>query len=106
MVLVVGGANQGKYAFAKSLSDDVVRDFHMQVHHYMQQGRDPWELMREMQREHKDGVVTMAELGCGLVPVDSFMREYRETAGRISCALARDADAVYRVTCGIAVRIK
>lgn len=106
MVLVVGGENQGKYAFAKSLSDDVVKDFHMQVHNCMKQGKDPWELMRAGLAEHPDGVFTMAELGCGVVPTDRFMREYRETAGRISCALAAQAGAVYRVCCGIAMRIK
>lgn len=106
MVLVVGGVNQGKYAFAKSLSEDVVRDFHMQVHNHMEQGRNPWELMREKLAAHPDGVFTMAELGCGLVPADRFMREYRETAGRISCALAAEAEAVYRVCCGIVTRIK
>lgn len=106
MVLVVGGVNQGKYAFAKSLSEDVVLDFHMQVHNCMEQGNDPWELMREKLAAHRDGVFTMAELGCGLVPTDSFLREYREVVGRISCALAGEAEAVYRVCCGIAARIK
>ncbi len=106
MVLVVGGTNQGKYAFAKSLSDDVVRDFHVQVHNCMKQGKDPWELMSEELAAHSNGVFTMAELGCGLVPTDPFMGKYRETAGRISCALAAQAKAVYRVCCGIAVQIK
>lgn len=106
MVLVVGGVCQGKYAFAKSLSDDVVRDFHEQVRLCMSGGGDAWELMRDALREHKHGVFTMAELGCGLVPADRSEREYREMAGRISCALAREAAEVYRVCCGIAVRIK
>lgn len=106
MVLVVGGANQGKYAFAKSLTEDVVRDFHLQIRACMESGKDPWELLSRVLAEHPDGAVTMAELGCGLIPVDAFDREYRETAGRISCELAAKAKAVYRLCCGIAVRIK
>ncbi len=106
MVLVVGGADQGKYAFAKSLSDDVVRDFHVQVRQCMERGEDPWELMRCVLAEHRESAFTLAELGCGPVPEDSFLREYRETVGRISCALAAEAGAVYRVCCGIGVQIK
>lgn len=106
MVLVVGGANQGKYAFAKSLSEDVVKDFHMQVYQCMKEGNDPWELLGGLLEAHQKAVVTMAEVGCGLVQTEPFLREYREVAGRISCAIAKEAQAVYRVTCGIAVRIK
>ncbi len=106
MVLVVGGAGQGKYAFAKSLSKDVVKDFQVRVYESMKHGENPWELMRDALAAHPDGVFTMAELGCGLVPADPFEREYREISGRISCALAEAAAAVYRVCCGIAVQIK
>jgi len=106
MVLVVGGVNQGKYAFAKSLSEDVVRDFHVAVRDSMERGEDPWKLAARLKEEHPQGVVTMAELGCGLVPADAFEREYRETAGRISCALAAQAAAVYRLCCGIPLKIK
>lgn len=106
MVLVVGGVNQGKYKFAKSLGEDVVKDFHLQIRSRMENGQDPWELFTNVLAEHPEGVVTMAELGCGLIPADAFDREYREITGRISCALAQQAKAVYRVCCGIAVQIK
>lgn len=106
MVLVIGGMNQGKYAFAKSLTEDVVRDFHLQIRACMENGEDPWELLGRVVSEHPNGAVTMAELGCGLIPADAFEREYREISGRISCEFAARAEAVYRVCCGIAVRIK
>ena len=106
MVLVVGGMHQGKYAFAKSLSEDVVKDLHVEIRRCMERGEDPWKLMEQVRSAHKNGVITMAELGCGLIPVDAFDRDYRETVGRISCELAKHADAVYRVCCGIATRLK
>ena len=106
MVLVVGGRNQGKYVFAKSLSEDVVKDLHVEIRRCMEQGEDPWEIARQVQSSHPNGVITMAELGCGLIPIDEFEREYRETVGRISCELAKKADAVYRVCCGIAMQLK
>ena len=106
MVLVVGGKHQGKYAFAKSLSEDVVKDLHVEIRSCMEQGEDPWELAGQVQLSHPSGVITMAELGCGLIPTDAFEREYREVVGRISCELAKKAEAVYRVCCGIATQIK
>ena len=106
MVLVVGGMNQGKYAFAKSMSKDVVKDFHVEIRTCMERGEDPWTLAEQVKKLHMDGVITMAELGCGLIPVDAFDRNYRETVGRVSCELAKSAEAVYRVCCGIATQIK
>lgn len=49
---------------------------------------------------------TMDEVGCGVVPMTYRERAYREIAGRIGCRLAEEADEVYRVACGIAVKIK
>ena len=106
MVLVVGGRYQGKYAFAKSLSEDVAKDLHAQIRTCMERGEDPWVLAEQVRSSHSNGVITMAELGCGLVPIDAFEREYRETVGRISCELAKKADAVYRVCCGVPMKIK
>ena len=106
MVLVVGGRNQGKSAFAKSLSEDVVKDLHVEIRTCMEQGEDPWVLAEQVQLSHPNGVITLAELGCGLIPIDEFEREYRETVGRISCELAKKADAVYRVCSGLPTQIK
>lgn len=106
MVLVVGGMAQGKYAFAKTLSEDVVKDLHVEIRRCMERGEDPWKWVDQIQSEHSGGVVTMAELGCGLIPMDAFEREYREIVGRIACELAKHAEAVYRVCCGIATQIK
>lgn len=106
MVLVVGGMHQGKYVFAKSLSKDVVKDLHVEIRACMERGEDPWELAAQVELAHSDGVITMAELGCGMIPVDAFERDYREVVGRISCELAKHADEVYRVCCGIATQLK
>ena len=51
-------------------------------------------------------ILTVQELGCGIVPVDAFDREWREVTGRICCELAKRAQAVYRMTCGIPARLK
>ena len=106
MRLVVGGVRQGKTAFARTLSEDVCDDLHLMIREWMQSGEDLHEQVLRIIKTYADGVITVAEVGCGLVPIDIFEREYRETVGRISCELAAQAAEVYRITCGIAVRIK
>lgn len=51
-------------------------------------------------------IVISDEIGNGIVPIDSFEREYRERTGRILIKLAEQADEVVRVICGIGQRIK
>ena len=51
-------------------------------------------------------VVVTRELGCGIVPIDPDDRKYRETHGRICTELAKQADEVVRVICGVGMRLK
>ena len=46
------------------------------------------------------------EIGYGIVPMDLFQREYREKTGRICTELAERSEEVYRIICGIGMRIK
>ena len=46
------------------------------------------------------------EVGCGVVPLARADRDRREAVGRLCCDLAARAEAVYRVNCGIAMRLK
>ena len=51
-------------------------------------------------------VVIATELGGGVVPVDPLERRKREAAGRLACELARRADTVIRVCCGLPELLK
>ena len=51
-------------------------------------------------------VVIATEIGGGVVPVDAGERAGREAAGRLSCLLARRAERVVRVFCGLPVVLK
>lgn len=55
---------------------------------------------------HPDGVLICDEVGCGVTPLDRTDRTWREAVGRTCCRLAERAEAVYRVRCGLGVRIK
>lgn len=51
-------------------------------------------------------VVIFDEIGCGLVPMDPGERARREQVGRLCIALAKKANAVVRVVCGVGTVIK
>ena len=46
-------------------------------------------------------IVIASEIGGGVVPIDPEERADREAAGRLACLLARRAEAVVRVVCGL-----
>lgn len=124
MRIITGGAFQGKRAFADRLYPGVewtdggrcdldeirtcqaVYGFHEFVKRWLEQGRS-WEgLASLMLEENRDLILICDEIGCGLVPVDAFEREYRESTGRVMNVLAEQAERVDRVVCGIGRRIK
>ena len=55
---------------------------------------------------YPDCVIISDEVGNGIVPIEAFEREYRERTGRILVELAKKAEEVERVICGIGQKIK
>ena len=51
-------------------------------------------------------VIICDELGCGVVPVERDLEDWREYTGRLCCDLAEEADAVIRVIAGMPQIIK
>lgn len=103
-VLIVGGACQGKAAFAavQYPALPLVRGLHRLVWDTMEAGGDPQTLLEGLLGK----AVTCDEIGCGIVPIDPAGERWREETGRLCCALAARADAVYRVWAGIPQKIK
>lgn len=65
-------------------------------------------LLKFMQfaEKNQDTIVIADEIGNGIVPLDAFERGYREQTGRAEILLAKKADEVVRVICGIGQQIK
>lgn len=125
MRLITGGCFQGKLVFAKQLfqkepfvadgmscsieeaiQGDILHHFHEMIKQTLKRGDDPLDLANRLIEEGRHLTILVNEQGCGIVPMDAFDREYRETVGRICCILAKHATEVYRVTCGIAIKLK
>ena len=49
---------------------------------------------------------TMDDVSQGVVPIDTDRRAWREDVGRTMLWLAKEADEVHRVFCGLGQRIK
>ena len=103
MILVIGGAYQGKGKFAESLREQekkagrertIVPQFHEWVKNCMKAEQNIEEELREKLAQEPDQIIVCDELGCGVVPMDAFERAWRERTGRIGCELAKQAEAV------------
>lgn len=124
MRLIIGGAYQGKGAFAVNkygLSADeicngnvisadgkysCVRDFQLFVRSIIECGKNPLDETEKLIIENPNIIIIMNEIGNGIVPLDKSERIWREQVGRVGCFLAANAESVERVVCGISTRIK
>ena len=107
MILVIGGSFQGKKAFAEELAgkEQVLADFQNCIRKAMEEGENPETFTRQVLAD-PPAVITLDEVGCGIVPLEKSERDYREAVGHAGQMLAKAAERVYRVQCGIASRIK
>ena len=115
MILIIGGAYQGKFEYAKANFKEghqIINNFHKYVRKTMQQGGDPELEAKQLMNKavlagNADKLVLVSdEVGSGIVPIDAFDRAYRETVGRICTKLAGYSHRVTRVVCGIGTVIK
>lgn len=84
----------------------IINHFHLIVKRLLQEKQEPEWILEEIIAKNPNVCIVSTEIGYGIVPMDSFEREYRERTGRNCCKIATKADEVYRVLCGIEARIK
>lgn len=124
MEMIIGGAYQGKSRYAETLFPGIcwadgavcqeeeiyrckgIRHFHLYVKRGMEEGWDLPELAERLKKENPDLILVTDEIGCGIVPADPILREYRERTGRICTELASFSRKVHRVVCGVGTVIK
>lgn len=125
MKLIVGGYVQGKLEYVceqwhieesmvydgklpEQAEDEVVivNHFHKWMKKRMEECGNPEEEIRTFVDNYPKCIIISDELGNGIVPVDSFEREYRERTGRILIELAKRAEEVERVICGMGQKLK
>ena len=124
MTLIIGGAYQGKLAFARetfSLAEEDVFtcsgteiDFSKPCINALEeftlacirQGADPIACLREHAAQWERTIFICQDLFCGVVPIDTELRTWRHTTGLVCQYLSREADRVSRIFCGLEQRLK
>lgn len=125
MILIFGGAYQGKLDFAKKtfgITDEqvfvcaegsgvdqgakVLCGLEKAFLHLVKQRVNVTDVLMAHRDDLKDKIIIINDISQGIVPLDKDLRACREATGRAMLYLAEEADQVYRVFCGIGQKIK
>ena len=127
MILIFGGAYQGKLEYAQErfkiadsevyhCSDEItvpeipkkaiIGNLEKWILGLVKAGIDVSGALRQFIDTHPDAVVICTDISCGIVPMNPQDREWREAVGRSMAVLSREAEEVVRVFCGIPTVLK
>lgn len=111
MELIIGGAWQGKHAYARDRYGELPPDWlldglHLWVRDRLEQGTDPLPAFAQLLDSGDYTAILCEDIFCGVVPTDPQERRWREETGRCLTLAANRATQVTRLFCGIATPIK
>ena len=106
MILVFGGAYQGKTAFVEKTLKFGKDEIFLYVLGSVERGENPIEYIQQNLPMFRDKIIICDDISCGIVPLGKDLRLYRDQVGKIMQILSREADEVYRIFCGIGEKIK
>ena len=126
MILIFGGAYQGKLAYAlerfKAAQSDVHKcgdnDVNMPENMKIVYEIDKWifaltksdidieKAVRQFIAGNQNVIVICNDISCGVVPIDPELRKWREAVGNSLSMLSRASDEVIRLFCAIPTRVK
>lgn len=124
MKLIIGGAYQGKLDYAKEMfqikavftcredlaeldfTADAIDGLQQFVLACVHQGIEAKEYLTAHRAQLEDKVIICTDISQGIVPIDAHQRAMREMTGRAMVYLAKEADQVIRVFCGLGQTIK
>ena len=114
MKLIIGGRSSGKTEYVKAhfidekgnADFDIIENVNDIARELFEKGFDYEEAANIIINKYGDSILLTDEVGNGIVPIDNNEREFREWIGRVQIILARKADEVIRVICGLGQKIK
>lgn len=123
MILIIGGAYQGKLDFARETfglrEEDIFTcrggeiDFSRRCVDHLERfvracpdpaGAEAW--FRAREGDWADSILICEDMSCGVVPLGADIRAWREETGRLCRYLAERAERVSRLFCGLEQRLK
>lgn len=120
MILIIGGAYQGKLDFAKQrfgLTDgdiftcqgeniDFSKACIYKIEEFVRNHPDPIGYFQTHRQDWQESILIMEDIFCGVVPMGAENRTWRQNTGRLAQYLARQASQVSRIFCGLEQRLK
>ena len=120
MILIIGGAYQGKLDFAKEtfgIADSDVYtcvdgevDFSKRciykIEEFTAQCNDPIGYFEARREQWQDSVLILQDIFCGVVPMGAENRAWRQRTGRLAQYLSKEAQQVSRIFYGLEQRLK
>lgn len=84
----------------------IVNHLHLWVRDLIERGQEPAAVILGFAASHPRCILICDEIGNGIVPLERADRIWREETGRLLVLLAKQAERVERVLCGLGQRIK
>ena len=120
MILIIGGAYQGKLDFAREAfgiedadvytCDCAEIDFSKRciykIEEFTALSEDPIACFEAHREQWQDSILILRDIFCGVVPLGAENRAWRQRTGRLAQYLSREADRVSRIFCGLEQRLK
>ena len=120
MILIIGGAYQGKLDFAKEAFGITDSDVHIcdagdidfskrciyKIEEFTYTHPDPIGYFQAHREQWQDSILILQDIFCGVVPMGAENRAWRQKTGRLSQYLSREATQVSRIFCGLEQRLK
>lgn len=120
MILIIGGAYQGKLDFAKERfsveeSDiftctdggiDFSKRCIRKIETFAADNEDPVAYFQNRWEQWQNCILILEDVFCGIVPMGEENRAWRQKTGRLAQYLAGQAQQVSRIFCGLEQRLK
>lgn len=126
MILIFGGAYQGKLEYAQktynlteketyhcdmetmviNLEKTIIYGLEKFVLACVKEGIEAKECLEDNRDKLKDKIIICDDISQGVVSIDKTERAWREMTGRCMTYLGQEADEVIRVFCGIGNKVK
>ena len=120
MILIIGGAYQGKLDFAKETFGITDADVYVcgedeidfskrciyKIEAFTACNEDPIGYFENHREEWQDSILIMQDIFCGVVPMGAENRVWRQRTGRLAQYLSKEAKQVSRIFCGLEQRLK
>ncbi len=120
MILIIGGAYQGKLDFAReafSLTEEDIFPCHgpeidfsrkciCQLEEFTRRAQDPLAYFQAHRADWQGSILILEDIFCGVVPMGRENRAWRQKTGRLAQYLSREATQVSRIFCGLEQRLK